>query len=194
LARPSHVYEGPSCPHCRTALAGERAPGRTRCAKCFRDFEATAFTPPTVETGVRRMAEAGPEGGTPCADHPGNAAVSECGRCGVFMCGLCRIEVDGQSLCPNCYERLSAEGQLASARTSYRDYRGMAVKLALFSVVLFVVAPLAGPGAAYCAWKGRRQKQEWGDEGGYVSLWVSATVGLLAAAGAVVLGVMLFRD
>lgn len=188
MFRPRHVYEGPSCPHCGAALPAERRSGPTRCAACFRDFEAAAFTPPALDVPVRRMAEAGPDGATPCADHPGNAAVSECGRCGVFMCGLCRIDADGQALCPACYERLSAEGALASSRSSYRDFRGMAVKLAAIGIVIPFVGPLAGPGAVFCAWKARRQKMEWGDEDGFTGVWVAAGAGALS----VLLGLSLY--
>ena len=146
------------------------------------------FTPPATDVSVRRVAEAGPDGVTPCADHPGNAAVSECARCGVFMCALCRIDSDGQALCPACYERMSAEGALASARTSYRDFRGMAVKLAAVGLAILFIGPLAGAGAVFCAWKARKQKLEWGDEDGYGGLWVAAGVGAfdILACGALV--------
>jgi hypothetical protein len=177
VARLSHVYAGPSCPHCHTALPADRRPGRIRCGVCWRDFEAAVFTPPAAEVRVSRVAEAGPDGVTPCADHPGNAAVSECARCGVFMCGLCRIDSDGQALCPACYERLSGEGALASARTSYRDFRGMAVKLAAIGLAILFIGPLCGPGAMFCAWKARQQKIEWGDEDGYGSVWAAMAVG-----------------
>jgi len=177
LAHLSHVYAGPSCPHCRGTLPTERRSGAIRCPACFRDFEAAVFAPPAAEVRVRQMVEAGPDGATPCADHPGNAAVSECGRCGVFMCGLCRIDSDGQALCPACYERLSAEGALASARTSYRDFRGMAVKLATVGLIILFLGPLLGAGALFCAWKARQQKIEWGDEDGYGGLWAAAVVG-----------------
>lgn len=192
MAHLKHVYTGPSCPHCRAELPAERRPGIVRCGACFRDFEAAVFTPPDTEVRVRQMAEAGPDGATPCADHPGNAAVAECGRCGVFMCALCRIDSDGQALCPACYERLSAEGALASARTSYRDFRGIAVKLGALGLLIFFVGPLAGPAAVFCAWKARQQKIQWGDEDGYKSLWAVTALGVFdTVAGVAVLAALI---
>lgn len=93
------------------------------------------------------------------------------------MCALCRIDSDGQALCPTCYERLSTEGALASARTSYRDFRGLAVKLSTVGLLILFAGPLLGAGALYCAWKARRQMMEWGDEDGYGGLWAAAAVG-----------------
>ncbi len=181
----SHVYAGPSCPHCDAPLPAERRPGLVRCGACWRDFEAAVFNPPAAEVRVSRVAEAGPDGVTPCADHPGNAAVTECARCGVFMCGLCRIDSDGQALCPTCYERLAADGALASARTSYRDFRGLGVKVAAIGLLFLFIGPLCGPGAIYCAWRARQQKQEWGDEDGYGSLWAIVAVGVLDTLGGI---------
>jgi len=194
VGHPSHIYAGPSCPHCRQALPEDLRAGQVRCPGCHRDFEAVAFTPAGPEDSVRRMAEAGPDGATPCADHPGNAAVSECGRCGVFMCGLCRIDADGQALCPGCYERLSAEGALASTRVSYRDFRGMAAKLAALGIAIAFIGPLAGPGAVYCAWKANRQKREWGDEDGYAGLWVTGAAGVFAFGLGVAVYALLMAD
>lgn len=176
MAHLKHVYAGPSCPHCHAALPADRRPGVIRCGSCWRDFEAAVFAPAAADVRVSRIAEAGPDGATPCADHPANAAESECGRCGVFMCSLCRIDADGQALCPACYERLSAEGALASTRTSYRDFRGLAVKLAAVGLAILFVGPLFGAGALFCAWKARKQKIEWGDDDGYGGIWFAAGV------------------
>lgn len=174
-----HVYTGPSCPHCGGPLPADRRPGVIRCGTCWRDFEAAVFTPPEAEVRVSRLGESGPDGATPCADHPGNAAVSECARCGVFMCGLCRIDSDGQALCPACYERLSKEGALASARTSYRDFRGLGVKLAAVGLLFLFIGPLCGAAALFCAWKAWQQKKEWGDEDGYTGMWVLVAVAVI---------------
>lgn len=151
------------------------------------------FAPPAAELRVSRVGESGPDGATPCADHPGNAAVTECARCGLFMCGLCRIDADGQALCPACFERLSKEGALASARTSYRDFRGIGAKLAAVGLIIIFLGPLCGPAAIFCAWKARQQKIEWGDEDGYRGLWVLAAVGATEfVAGAALYSLMIW--
>ena len=89
------------------------------------------FDPPERDSRAVSVAEGGPGGATACAQHRGNVAVANCERCGVFMCAVCRIDSDGLALCPGCFDRLSAEGQLPSARASYRDYGRMSGTLAV---------------------------------------------------------------
>jgi hypothetical protein len=141
---------------------------------------------------VRAVEEAGPGAAASCASHRGNVASSNCGRCGVFMCDLCRIDVDGRVLCPACFDRLSAEGALPSARTTFRDYGRMGMQLLLVALVFtFVGAPFA-LGAAYAGVRGLGQRKRLG-EGSAVLAWVSIVLGFLGAAGCVALWVFVSR-
>jgi hypothetical protein len=99
------------------------------------------------------------------------------------MCGLCRIESDGLVLCPGCFDRLSAEGTLPSARISYRDYGRMAGSLAVLGLVLWFVGIVAGPAAVYYGIKGLRQKREMGEDEGRVGIWAAIVLGGLETAG-----------
>jgi hypothetical protein len=129
------------------------------------------------------VAEGGPGGSTACAQHRGNVAVANCERCGVFMCAVCRIDSDGLALCPGCFDRLSAEGQLRSAVVSYRDYGRMAGTLAVLGIVLAFVGIIAGAAAVYYGVKGLRQKREMGDPEGRVGVWLAIVLGAVEAVG-----------
>jgi hypothetical protein len=167
--------------------------GEQRCPACSGTFWATAFTPPEPRAeAVASILEAGPEGGVPCARHAGNAAVASCSRCGVYMCTLCRIEIDGLELCPACFDRLSNEGALVSAQTRIRDYRGMAITLGIVGCFMYVFGFITGPATFYLAWRGFKQRRELGDRGGVLSLIVAVLLGLaqIAVVGIIVVAMI----
>ena len=151
------------------------------------------FDPPERDSRAVSVAEGGPGGSTACAQHRGNAAVANCERCGVFMCALCRIDSDGLALCPGCFDRLSAEGQLPSARVSYRDYGRMSGTLAVLGIVLSFVAIVAGPAAVYYGIKGLRQKREMGETEGRVGVWLAIVLGALEGAGWLVIVALIVK-
>ena|SRR5687768_3260348 len=122
-------YRGPGCPHCRVPLpAEEQRTGAIFCAHCWRPFEATAFAAPQRPVApVAEVVAAGPEGGNACANHAGNAAVTSCQRCGLFICSLCEMNVGTGPYCPSCFDRMRTQGSLQTGVRRYRDYAGMAV-------------------------------------------------------------------
>ena len=184
-------FGGPSCPRCRRDLDPERVlSGPQSCPHCGGAFEATRFSPPPPRVEVRAVEEAGPgAAAASCAAHRGNVAVANCSRCGVFMCDLCRIDTDAMVLCPACFDRLSAEGALPSARTSFRDFGRMGVSLLLAGVLLsFVGAPFM-LGAVYAGAKELGQRKTLG-EGSAVRAWVVIVLGALGALGGVAFWVM----
>jgi hypothetical protein len=176
-------YAGPVCPLCGVEIdfsifsAGEQI-----CPRCLRPYLATQFTPPTpYRPPVESLAAAGPGGAVPCGRHAGNAAVANCARCGVFMCTLCRIETDGQELCPACFDRLSAEGVLWSSRIQSRDYRGLS--LAMGFLGLFCIAGiLTGPLTFYLIYRGVQQRRQMGDKDGTLTFLVAALLGAVQIA------------
>lgn len=175
------AYVGPACPRCNMALdASLMNAGEEVCPACRKPFLATPFAPPDPRPEiVASMVEAGPEGGVPCARHAGNAAVANCSRCGVFMCALCKLDVDGMSLCPSCFDRLSREGVLSSARTRIRDWRGMSLSLGIFGCLLYFFGMITGPLTIFFAWLGFRQRKELNEKGGALSLVVAVLFGLV---------------
>jgi uncharacterized paraquat-inducible protein A len=177
-------YSGPACPRCGNPVdlsileAGEQI-----CPRCLDPYLAMPFTPPeprrlTVETLVE-IIEVGPAGAVPCGRHAGNAAVANCSRCGVFMCSLCRLAIDGQELCPGCFDRLSSEGVLSSARNRIRDYRGLSLSLGVLGSLFCVFGVLTGPLTLYTVFRGVQQKRRMNEAGGALSLLVAGLLGLV---------------
>jgi hypothetical protein len=172
-------YAGPACPRCGRELDLATIESGTRhCDGCGGEFLATRFTPPAVDASVERLAHSGPGGASACGQHPKNAAVASCARCGVFMCSLCRIEADRMILCPACFERLSDEGALASSRVAFRDYSRMAGTIAILGLLMCYIGVVSGPITIYCGIRGLRQKAQMDENEGQVMLWVAMLLGL----------------
>jgi hypothetical protein len=182
--RRQRAYTGPACPRCKGYLDLERLPaGETRCPSCNHTFLAAPFHPPVVRERVGSLIEAGPDGAAPCAMHSGNAAVGNCTRCGVFLCALCRIQVDGKELCPGCFDRLTAEESLSTVRTRIRNYRGMALSLGIFGFLASCFGLITGPLTLYLVVQAVRQRRLWQERDGAASLVVAS---LLAVAQIVI--------
>lgn len=181
------LYAGPACPLCGALLEGwQMVPGEQICPHCLRSYLSTPFTPPEPpRPRVESLALAGPAGGVPCARHAGNAAVASCARCGVFMCALCRIEIDGQELCPGCFDRLSSEGVLSSARNRLRDYQGLSLSLAVLGFLLCPLGLLTGPATFYTIYRAVQQRRRWNEGGRPFPLWIAGLLAVLQMAGGV---------
>jgi hypothetical protein len=157
--------------------------GMQACASCHASFEATRFQPPLKVANVKQVAEAGPgAAATACAAHPANQAAANCGRCGVFMCGLCRIDADELALCPGCFDRLSSEGALASTRTTFRDYGRMASTMALVGFPFMAFGAAIGPATIYYGVRSLRQLREMGETSGRARAVIAILAGTAEAA------------
>ena len=174
-------YAGVVCPQCKKPLDHSGLTSGTHaCVYCQSMFEAVVYNPGVQKVRVASLAEAGPHGATACVNHPRNAAVTGCERCGSFICNLCKIGTDGLVLCPGCFERLSVEGALPSTVTSFKNHFGAALTLALFSLAIFNYAgPFCGPAVVYYCIKALRQKKELGETDGLVVIWLTIILGVL---------------
>ena len=191
----ARAYTGPECPRCGAYVDLDRmVAGEHRCADCGGIFLATPFRPPVLRERVGSVAEAGPEGAVPCARHAGNAAVGNCSRCGVFMCSLCRIEIEGQELCPGCFDRLTAEGGLSGAQTRIRDYRGMAVSFGVLGLLFSCFGLITGPVTLFFVAQAVRQKRLWNEKGGTPALVIAGLLGAAQIAISVIVIVSLFAN
>lgn len=181
------AYAGPACPRCAFSLeVSGLVSGMQTCPNCRRGFEAVRFDPPAPDLTVKRIAEAGPAGeGQACVNHAGNLAAGHCSRCGVFICSLCRIEADGQVLCPACFERLSDEGALPSAIAHFRDYGRMASMLAVLGLLVIFVGPVAGAGAIYYGRRALKQRAALKGEGGAAGIYAAMVLGGLEIVGGI---------
>jgi uncharacterized paraquat-inducible protein A len=177
LARVSS-YRGPACPRCQKPLELTQASaGPNNCPHCGGEFEARVFHPTARSLRVIQLAQAGPEAASACANHPRNAAVTSCERCGIFICSLCELEVDAAKYCPACFERLAQEGAIPSARVRFRSYGSLAISAAFFGFVfsIFLGLPL-GALTLYFVYKGFRTRRLTGTPVG--GLVLAAMVGL----------------
>jgi len=182
-ARGRAAYAGVSCPFCVEPLEHDRlVSGIQKCPHCDGVFEAVRFDPPVPSSQAAPLAP-GTGTGTACANHPANAAVTNCERCGVFMCDLCRIDADEAAFCPGCYDRLSSEGALASTRTSFRDHARQASSYALLGLLFWFFAVAIGPFAVYYGIRGVRQKRAMGEKEGRVGAWVAIFLGAVETVG-----------
>ncbi len=184
LRRRRGAYEGPSCPDCRRVLLDSRlVSGTQTCPHCGMSFQSTAFQPPERPVRVLQTAEAGPGGTVSCARHERNVAVATCGRCGLFICALCRISADGKVYCPACFDRLSAEGALESTRTSFRDYGGSARMACLVGFFFWFFAVVLGAVALYYSIKGIQQKRQFEESDGLAGLYITLGIGIVETIG-----------
>lgn len=187
LGRPRATCPGMACPRCHVPLRHETLrTGGQRCASCAGEFEAIRFDPVEVHVVVPDIAGTGPAGAAPCARHARNQAEVACGRCGQFMCSLCRIDADGKAYCPSCYDRLSDEGTLASTVTRVKNWAGWGGSLLLCSVIPFFAPVTSGIALVLCL-RGIREKRARQESDGIARLWVIFVLNLLA----VLLGVLL---
>jgi uncharacterized paraquat-inducible protein A len=181
-------YEGPSCPRCHARLTADWIQsGTIICPDCNKPFEATAFRPPQRQLEVVSVAAAlTPEGANACANHARNAAVTNCVRCGLFICALCNMDVGTGPHCPSCFDRLRADDALSPAATRYRDYASMA-RIAMIAGLFFSLMFLGLPFAAaslYYARKGFKQLREEGRS--KIGLIVVVIVAFLEIIGGIV--------
>ncbi|MEA2692599.1 MAG: hypothetical protein QOJ16_1986 [Acidobacteriota bacterium] len=173
------AYPGPACPYCGAPLAPEEmAAGPALCLACAGSFEATPFQPPPSYVPPLALAEAGPAGATPCAAHAGNAALGNCPRCGIFLCALCRTEVDGQGLCPACFDRLAAERGLPSLRNSLADLQSLALLAGIVGLFFFFLGVVTGPLTLVLSGFAVRQKRRGEGSGGWGGILLACGLGV----------------
>jgi uncharacterized paraquat-inducible protein A len=163
---PVQSYEGPSCPRCNARLTADWIhSGIVICPDCNKSFEATAFRPPQRRLEVVSVAAAlTPEGANACANHARNAAVTNCVRCGLFICALCNMDVGTGPHCPSCFDRLRADDALSPAATRYRDYASMA-RIAMVAGLFFSFIFMGIPFAVASLFYARKSFKQLREEG-----------------------------
>lgn len=158
----SAIYAGPQCPLCNAPLEPATLhPGLIDCPFCGKDFEATPFQPRNRRHEAVQIVTETPDGvAAACANHARNAAVTSCGRCGLFICALCDMNVGDGSYCPSCFDRVRTDSTGSNRGTRYRDYATMAVSTSVIGL-LCPTLPL-GPFAVYWGIKGVKQRRAEG--------------------------------
>lgn len=190
------TYIGPECPYCGLPFSrSELHDGEMTCRGCRKRFEAAVFQPVEFRQRPVEVLVATPDGvANACANHARNAAVTNCQRCGLFICELCDLNLGEGSYCPSCFDRVRAEGTLKATATRYRDHASMArvtVVLGFLFSTIFLGLPF-GALAAYYASKGIKQRR---DEGASAAgMIVVMVLGILQMAGSIVMIAILFGN
>jgi uncharacterized paraquat-inducible protein A len=182
----SAIYMGPQCPFCSAPLQAPAIhPGIIHCPSCMRTFEGTPFQPREAHHQAVPVVTETPDGtAAACANHAGNAAVTSCQRCGLFICALCEMNTGNGTYCPSCYERVRVEALQSGVR--YRDYASMAISGAAIGLLCSFFP--VGPFVIYWAVKGMRQRRSEG-----ARVWgviVAMMFGILESLGIVALLVL----
>jgi hypothetical protein len=169
----------PSCPQCEKPLPLTSTAGNQQVRPgCGHAFEGTFFSP-RGDRAASAAADAALVEAPPCVSHARNAAEAICERCGAFICAVCRIEIEGRTLCPACFERLQSEGSLAAVKTRFRDFAGLARITALLGLVFAIFAVAIGPLAVFYAVKALEQKREMAEADGKAGIRVALAAGVL---------------
>ena len=72
-----------------------------------------------VEKGERPEAAMNEE--STCFKHSANIAVAACESCGVYMCRLCDLEIEGRHICPDCLKNKPPKLKTTTQKTFLYD-------------------------------------------------------------------------
>ena len=78
-----------------------------------------------------------------CFHHPDKAAVVICEECGIYLCSLCDLEVEGRHLCSNCLKK--SKEKLKSLKADSVLYDDIVLSVAVISTLIFYFAVVTAP-------------------------------------------------
>ena len=84
-----------------------------------------------------------------CFYHSENLAVAACDSCGRFVCGICKIEISGRSVCPSCINSGIKTRKLIGLESHRTMYDTVALLLATIPSFLLWPSILTAPAAIY---------------------------------------------
>jgi hypothetical protein len=137
--------------------------GEVHCGNCALDFRAEVFEPPERAPARVRVLDSATSA---CARHGRNAAVAACETCGVFMCGLCRVESRGRVICAACFDR---ERVSAEEGDTFVSWRTLGAYSSVAAVFLWPFSVIFGPFAIFAAIRGWLQDRRRGDAHGFTA-------------------------
>ena len=127
-----NTYSLVACPSCNGLLRADVYPA------LYREF-------PTGHSGdrVQLDKEAG------CFYHPNKKAVIPCSTCGRFVCALCDVAINGQHLCPSCFEKGKTKRKITNLENQRTCYDTLALMVASASMLLYWFTILTAPFVIY---------------------------------------------
>ena len=108
------------------------------------------------------------------------------------MCALCAVDIERQTLCPSCFERLLGEDALPSARRVFKDYSRSVSTLVIVGLLLWPFMSVMGAGALYYSVLDIKQKRADG-EGGLARSAIGILLAVLEIVGGAVILYLMFR-
>jgi hypothetical protein len=121
-----------TCPSCKGLLRVDVFPA------LYREF-------PAIRSGdtLQTDNEAG------CFYHPRKKAVVPCSACGRFVCDLCDVALNGQHLCPACFEKGKTKRKIKSLENHRTCYDTIALMVATVSILIYWFSIFTAPFVIY---------------------------------------------
>lgn len=108
------------CPSCNNLLRVDVFPAAYRSLPIGQSGDA-------LQTGTEAS----------CFYHSGKKAVTPCSTCGRFVCTLCEVVLNGQNLCPSCFEKGKSKQKIKSLENHRICYDTIALMVAVVPALLF---------------------------------------------------------
>ena len=119
------------------------------CARCGSSLQVLVF-PALFQRQTPAHAERlGGDTEASCFYHAENRAVTPCDSCGRFICGICRLDVSGQNVCPSCIESGIRTRKLIGFESRRTLYDTIALAMATLPLLMVWPSVLTAPAAIY---------------------------------------------
>lgn len=144
----------PKCPACQAELPvadGAVGAQTITCGNCRGVVELEVFPAQWRKVQPGRAGELVTGEESACFVHTDRRAEAACDSCGRFMCALCEVRVGEQRICVACLENGRRAGRLAQVERSRTIFALVAMRVALFGLLLGPFGPAAGLSAIVLA-------------------------------------------
>lgn len=133
-----------TCPVCGLLQSSETRQDSVACGRCESEISIELF--PAffrAEEAVHHQPVVADEAS--CFFHADRVAEFTCGRCGRFLCSLCRISWPSENLCPTCLEAVNSGGRAAQLASSRFHYDSLALALSTLPVLTGIISIITAP-------------------------------------------------
>lgn len=80
-----------------------------------------------------------------CFYHPRKKAEIPCSSCGRFLCALCDVALNGQHLCPTCFENGKIQHKIKSLENHRTCYDTIALVVAVVPILIYWITIFTAP-------------------------------------------------
>ncbi len=135
------------CPGCKAEISvteGTQGMQVFACPSCREPLEVEVFPALWRAPHAGRTGDLVTGGEAGCFVHADRRAEAACDACGRFMCALCEVRVGEKHFCIACLEEGRRGGKLLQVERSRTIFAFVAIRIALFGILLGPFAPVAG--------------------------------------------------